>query len=266
MAQAGGVPRALASSARLLSEEGFARLRLSTVGVVGLGGVGGWAAEALARSGVGGLVLVDMDHVAESNLNRQVQATHQTLGQAKVQALADRLRAIAPGLSVYPVEDALTPENVAAFLAGGAVSGGGASGGGWPAPQVWIDACDDLRAKEALVLAMPARSRPRSLVVSGGAGGKLDPTRIRVGDLADTKQDPLLSKLRYSLRRQHGFPRAGAMRIRVVSSDEPARATESCDPAAKLACAGYGSMVTVTASMGLAAAAEAMRLITTGRQ
>ena len=261
MAQAGGVPRALASSARLLSEEGFARLRLSTVGVVGLGGVGGWAAEALARSGVGGLVLVDMDHVAESNLNRQVQATHQTLGQAKVKALAERLRAIAPALSVYPVEDELTPENVAAFLAGG-----GVSGGGWPAPQVWIDACDDLRAKKALVLAMPARSRPRSLVVSGGAGGKLDPTRIRVGDLADTKQDPLLSKLRYSLRRQHGFPRAGAMRIRVVSSDEPARATEGCDPAAKLACAGYGSMVTVTASMGLAAAAEAMRLITTGRQ
>jgi tRNA A37 threonylcarbamoyladenosine dehydratase len=210
---------------------------------------------------VGGLVLVDMDHVAESNLNRQVQATHQTLGQAKVQALAVRLRAIAPALSVYPLEDALTPENVSAFLAGG-----GVSGSGWPAPQVWIDACDDLRAKEALVLAMPARGRPRSLVVSGGAGGKLDPTRIRVGDLADTKQDPLLSKLRYSLRRQHGFPRAGAMRIRVVSSDEPARATEGCDPAAKLACAGYGSMVTVTASMGLAAAAEAMRLITTGRQ
>jgi tRNA A37 threonylcarbamoyladenosine dehydratase len=261
MAQAGGVPRALASSARLLSEEGFARLRLSTVGVVGLGGVGSWAAEALARSGVGSLVLVDMDHVAESNLNRQVQATHQTLGQAKVQALADRLRAIAPGLSVYPLEDALTPENVSSFLAGG-----GVSGGRWPAPQVWIDACDDLRAKEALVLAMPARSRPRSLVVSGGAGGKLDPTRIRVGDLADTKQDPLLSKLRYSLRRQHGFPRAGAMRIRVVSSDEPARATEGCDPSARLACAGYGSMVTVTASMGLAAAAEAMRLITTGRQ
>ncbi|MEN9793944.1 MAG: hypothetical protein RJA17_484 [Pseudomonadota bacterium] len=261
MAQAGGVPRALASSARLLSEEGFARLRLSTVGVVGLGGVGGWAAEALARSGVGGLLLVDMDHVAESNLNRQVQATHQTLGQAKVQALADRLRSIAPALLVYPVEDELTPENVSAFLAGG-----GVSGSGWTAPQVWIDACDDLRAKEALVLAMPARSRPRSLVVSGGAGGKLDPTRIRVGDLADTKQDPLLSKLRYSLRRQHGFPRAGAMRIRVVSSDEPARATEGCDPAAKLACAGYGSMVTVTASMGLAAAAEAMRLITTGRQ
>ena len=256
------IPRALASSAQLLSEEGFSRLRSSTVAVVGLGGVGSWAAEALTRSGVGGLVLVDMDYVAESNLNRQVQATRQTLGQAKVQALAERLSLIAPEVTLHLVEEHLTPENVLQFMEG---RHGGVLGT-WPAPQVWVDACDDLRAKEALVLALPARTRPRSLVVSGGAGGKLDPTRIRMGDLADTKQDPLLSKLRYSLRRQHGFPRTGAMRIRVVSSDEPARASESCDPAARLACAGYGSMVTVTASMGLAAAAEAMRLITTGRQ
>lgn len=256
------IPRALASSARLLSEDGFSRLRSSTVAVVGLGGVGSWAAEALARSGVGGLVLIDMDHVAESNLNRQVQATRQTLGQAKVQALAERLSLIAPDVTLHLVEEHLTPENVLQLLEG---RHGGVRGA-WPTPQVWVDACDDLRAKEALILALPARNRPRSLVVSGGAGGKLDPTRIRVGDLADTKQDPLLSKLRYSLRRQHGFPRSGAMRIRVVSSDEPARASDNCDPAARLACAGYGSMVTVTASMGLAMAAEAMRLITTGRQ
>ncbi|MDA0847662.1 MAG: ThiF family adenylyltransferase [Proteobacteria bacterium] len=249
-----GVPRALASSARLLSREGFARLRTSTVAVVGVGGVGAWAAEALARSGVQGLVLIDMDHVAESNLNRQVQATHQTLGQAKVQAMADRLRSIAPTLLLYLVDEHLTPENVRDLVSGGT----GAT------PQVWIDACDDRRAKAALVLALPARTRPRSLVVIGGAGGKLDPTRIRVGDLADAKQDPLLSKLRYSLRRQHDFPRTGTMRVRVVSSDEPARATQACDPAARLACAGYGSMVTVTASMGMAAAAETIRLLTTG--
>lgn len=108
---------------------------------------------------------------------------------------------------------------------------------------------------------MQSQKRLADLIVSGGAGGKLDPLRIKTLDLSETSHDALLSTLRYDLRKNHGFPRSGKMRIQVVSSAEPMRQTEDCDPQAKLACAGYGSMVTVTAAMGLAAAHLAIKRI-----
>lgn len=242
------VARQFASTARLMSARGFAKIQTAHVGIVGLGGVGSWAAEALARSGVGSLTLVDMDHVAESNLNRQVQALHSTLGKSKAESLADRLLDIHPACAIQIVDNFLTAENASDMLTGNPNS-------------FWIDATDDLKAKKAMILVMQAQRRLAHLVVSGGAGGKTDPTRIEIVDLAQTSQDPLLSTLRYDLRKQHGFPRDRKMRISAVYCKQPMIKGSDCDPSARLACAGYGSLVTVTAAMGLAAAGYVIQRI-----
>jgi tRNA A37 threonylcarbamoyladenosine dehydratase len=235
------VQRQFASTARLFSAEGFSRIQAARVAVVGLGGVGSWAVEALARSGVGALILIDMDHVAESNLNRQVQALHTTLGEEKGQALARRVAGIAPSCQVTVVDEFVTPDNFSAM-----VSANNA--------LVWLDATDDLRAKKAMILELHRLGRLHQLIVSGAAGGKTDPTRVEAGDLSETEHDPLLSSLRYDLRKHHGFPRQGKMKIKTVFSRQPMASSEDCDPQAKLACAGYGSLVTITAVMGMVAA------------
>jgi len=233
------LPRRLTALVHLFGEVGIARLARSHVAVVGVGGVGSWAAEALARSGVGALTLIDMDIVVESNLNRQVQATTATLGMAKVTALAERLQGIAPEMALYPVDAFVTPERCAELLT--------------PSFDGVIDATDDVKAKVAL--ACWARASAKPLVIAGAAGGKRDPTRVRVADLAAAIQDPLLAKVRNRLRRACHFPRPPCkMGLAAVFSDEPMARGSSCDPAARLACAGYGSVVTVTATIGLAAA------------
>ncbi len=272
------VDRRFASTARLFSAVEFAQIRAGHVAVVGLGGVGSWAAEALARSGVGALTLIDMDHVAESNLNRQVQALHSTLGMAKGEALAARIRDIAPDCDVKLVDAFVTPENFGEIAeavdrhgpAALAMTGEpplraasppslrAAESGVAMHPVIWLDATDDLRAKKAMVLWLNSQKSLSRLIASGGAGGKTDPTRIEVADLSETLQDPLLSTLRYDLRKHHGFPRQGKMKITSVFSRQPMVRADDCDPSAKLACAGYGSLVTVTAVMGMVAANEAI--------
>jgi tRNA A37 threonylcarbamoyladenosine dehydratase len=208
------------------------------VAVVGVGGVGSWAAEALVRSGVGGVRLIDLDVVAESNCNRQIHALSSTLGRAKVEAMAERLADINPSLSCEPIDDFLTPENCAAFAAG---------------MDAVIDAADAVRAKAAL--AAHCRAQRIFLVMTGAAGGKRDPARLEVADLAHTVQDPLLAKTRASLRREYGFPRGrGRFGIPAVFSPEPMRRDAQCDARAGLACAGYGSSMMMTATMGLIAA------------
>jgi tRNA A37 threonylcarbamoyladenosine dehydratase len=253
-------PRQFASTARLFSKDSFAALRQAHVGVIGIGGVGSWAAEALARSGVGALTLVDMDHVAQSNLNRQAQALHSTLGMAKGQALKARLQDISPDCAITVIDDFLTAENAAEIL-GGSLVGNLNKAGPASGPGFWIDATDDLRAKKAIITTLAQQKRLFTLVVSGGAGGKSDPTRIEIADLSQSSQDPLLSTLRYDLRKHHGLPRDQKMKITVVYSRQPMVNSEDCDPAAKLACAGYGSIVTVTATMGLVAATAVMQKI-----
>lgn len=230
--------------------------------VIGIGGVGSWAAEALARSGVGRLTLIDLDHVAESNINRQVHALDATLGQAKVLAMAERIAAFSPHCRVDTIEDFLTPENAEALLEGF---------------DVVLDAIDNVRAKVAIAAVCRARRMP--LVMAGGAGGKLDPAQLRVDDLARTVQDPLLSKVRARLRKEHGFTRDPKKKfgIEAVFSVEPLRypAAAACDlgemaaggPSASrrglqgLACAGYGSSMAVTASAGLLCAARAIEYL-----
>jgi tRNA threonylcarbamoyladenosine dehydratase len=233
---------------RLLGDEGYARTRAARIAVVGVGGVGSWVAEALARSGVAALTLIDMDHVAESNVNRQVQATSATLGMAKVQALAARIGDIHPGCAVHAVDEFVTPQNWPALLLPHAV-------------DAVIDACDQLRAKQALA-AWALRER-KAFVCVGAAGGKQLPQRIEVDDLAHASHDPLLAALRQRLRKSDGAARQGAIGLRCVFSREPVhlpdQATCAADVQSNLNCHGYGSSVMVTAAFGLAAASDALQ-------
>lgn len=243
--------------ARLYGAAALDRHARSHAVVVGIGGVGSWAAEALARSGVGRLTLVDLDHVAESNLNRQIHALGQTIGQAKVLAMAARIADINPRCRVDPVEEFVAPDNLDALL---------------PPADVVVDCIDQVNAKAALV-AWCRRTRV-PVVTCGAAGGRIDPTRIRRDDLARAAGDPLLAKLRYRLRRSFGFARDDArgrkprFDVTAVFSDEPVQPPRAdCDAAAAthgLACSGYGSSVTVTAPLGFAAAAAALALLAAG--
>ncbi len=229
--------------ARLFGVEGAARIRAAHVAVVGIGGVGSWAAEALARSGVGRLTLIDLDHVAESNVNRQIHALSTTLGQAKVHAMAERIALINPACRVECVEEFVEPANWPAILPG-------------PVDAV-IDACDQVRAKTAM--AAWALQNRRPFITVGAAGGKRLAHKVDVDDLAHTTHDPLLAQLRYRLRREHGAARDGRrMGIACVFSREAvAPPHASCavqEGDGTLNCHGYGSSVAVTATFGQCAA------------
>jgi tRNA A37 threonylcarbamoyladenosine dehydratase len=233
---------------RLYGEAGYACIRTARVAVVGVGGVGSWAVEALARSGVAALALVDLDHVAESNINRQVQALGATLGMAKVQALAQRVADIHPACEVRCVEAFADEDNWPALLPHDGV-------------DTVIDACDQVRAKQAMAAwALHTRT---PFVCVGAAGGKQLPQRIEIDDLAHTTHDPLLASLRQRLRKAGHAPRTGAMGVRCVFSREPVQLPEAAacaaDVQADLNCHGYGSSVMVTAAFGLAAASEALQ-------
>ena len=294
--------RRFASVARVYGEAGCQKLWQSHVVVVGIGGVGSWAAEALARSGVGRLTLIDLDHVAESNINRQVHALTSTLGAAKVEVMAQRIRDISPDISVHSVDEFIEPGQEEKLVPADA--------------DLVIDAIDAVAAKASLIAWCVANDKP--VIACGAAGGRTDPLQLRVEDLSRTTGDALLSAVRARLRRHHGFPRGDGTAMpssvsRAETSNVPAHSqdqegggapghfpTQNAQPAQPaqteppsrrrrkgdpsrfgvpaihspeqiagtrpkgegggmpLACAGYGSLVTVTASMGLAAASQAI--------
>jgi len=227
---------------RLYGSELRERFRQATVVVAGLGGVGSWAAEALARTGIGHLVLIDLDHVAESNTNRQLHALEGEYGKAKVQAMSERLRQINPEITLTSHDAFLEPGNLDVLI---------------PANAFVLDATDSVQTK--IALAVWARKDDRALVMCGAAGGKSDPTSVRCDDLSKTEQDALLAKVRQGLRQDHGFSRnlKRKIGIRAIYSHEPRAGASS----GGLACSGYGSTVMVTAACGLAAAAEILNLI-----
>jgi tRNA A37 threonylcarbamoyladenosine dehydratase len=238
---------------RLFGSEGASRLRRARICVVGIGGVGSWALEALARTGVGHLAAVDLDMVAESNTNRQIHALDDVFGQAKVEAMAERIARINPACRINCIEDFVTPENAATILDDDY--------------DVVIDAIDQVRAKVAMIAFCRGRRIP--IVVAGAAGGQVDPTQVRVADLSATVQDPLLAKVRSALRRDHGFPRDSGKKFGVtaVFSTEPLRYPPPLDACAAsasgpagLSCAGFGSSVCVTSVFGMVAAARAIDL------
>jgi tRNA A37 threonylcarbamoyladenosine dehydratase len=240
--------------ARLYGEEGAERLRLAHVCIIGMGGVGSWSAEAIARTGIGRITTVDLDIVAESNTNRQIQALGDNFGKAKVDAITERILAINPNCQVSSIDDFVTPENVEQILGQGF--------------SVIIDAIDQVRPKAAMINFCRRQKLP--IVVAGAAGGQIDPTQIRVADLSQTIQDPLLARLRTTLRREYGFPQGGKKKfgIPAIFSTEPLRYPKkdtSCDVErgpTGLNCAGFGSSVCVTSVFGMVAAAQAINLIT----
>jgi tRNA A37 threonylcarbamoyladenosine dehydratase len=235
---------------RLYGDAAYERLRAARVAVVGLGGVGSWAVEALARCGVSSLTLVDLDHVAESNINRQIQATSRTVGMAKAQALAQRIADIHPGCAVHGVEDFAGEDNWPSLL---------------PEPvDAVIDACDQVRAKAHIAAWALAAKMP--LVCVGAAGGKHRPEAVQCADLGLVTHDRLLASLRQRLRQHHGAARKGRMGIRCVYSQETvARPEAVCEGIGQsdgtLNCHGYGSSVVVTSVFGMVAAAQAIECL-----
>lgn len=239
--------------ARLYGVPGAAAVRGAHVAVVGIGGVGSWAAEALARSGVGELTLIDLDHIAESNINRQIHALAGTLGQAKVQAMAARIAQINPTCKVHGVEEFVEPAN-------------------WPQllphkVDAVVDACDQVKAKVAM--AAWARATGTLFIAAGAAGGKRLAHKVDIDDLAHTTHDPLLAQLRYQLRKHHGAPREGKkIGVSCVFSREAVAPPDaSCDIEGdgSLNCHGYGSVVSVTATFGLCAAGWILDKLATAR-
>ena len=243
--------------ARLYGDSALTTFTQAHVCVIGVGGVGSWVVEGLARSAIGKITMIDLDHLSESNVNRQLHALTDTLGKSKVDALAERIAQINPYCVVTRIEEFIDPDNVTTLIPVGQF-------------DYVIDAIDNTRAKTALVVHCRANHIP--LVTIGSAGGQVDPTRIAVCDLSRTEQEPLLARVRKRLRRLHGFPRGTKNKfgIDAVYSTEPVRHPELCvtddemsdksnEGLNGLNCAGYGSAVVVTASFGFVAAGLVLR-------
>ncbi|MBK7686519.1 MAG: tRNA threonylcarbamoyladenosine dehydratase [Rhodocyclaceae bacterium] len=260
--------------ARLYGNDALPRTRAAHVVVVGIGGVGSWAVEALARSGLGQLTLIDLDHINESNINRQIHALDSSLGASKVLAMRQRITEINPECVVNMIEEFIVEENVSSLL---------------PSCDFVIDAIDNVRAKAALIA--HCKQSGINIITTGGAGGRLDPTQIVIADLSRTVEDALASKVRAKLRKDYGFPRDAKKKFGVdcvyspekvpnspvgvdaksrLSTAEPLHGREavlretpvpppSFDASAGLACAGYGSSVAVTATFGFAAASRVLQ-------
>lgn len=242
---------------RLYGQEGSQRIFDAHVVVVGIGGVGSWSVEALARSGVRRLTLIDLDHVSESNINRQIHALDATLGQSKALAMRERIAMYHPACVVDVIEEFVTPENWPMLL-------DGAPGRAGMRPTGLIDACDQMRAKTRLAAWALGNEVP--FVAVGAAGGKRLAHAMEVADLAVVTHDPLLAQLRYQLRKHHGGARSGSMGVSCVFSREAVSPPDaSCALAGavdgSLNCHGYGSAVSVTASFGMAAAGALMNTI-----
>jgi tRNA A37 threonylcarbamoyladenosine dehydratase len=245
---------------RLFGRAALERLRAAHVCVVGVGGVGSWAGEALARSGVGALTLVDLDDVCVTNVNRQLPALDGQIGRPKVAVLAERVRAINPACRVETVQEYFTKASADRLLAA-------------PFDYV-IDAIDKLTNKALLIAECRALGRP--VLTVGGAGGKRDATQLRAGDLGEATGDMLLRLVRKKLRRDHGYEHGKKLHfgVRCVwSAEEPVYpwADGTCadkpEPGSNLTLdceSGFGSAVFVTGAFGLAAAGEVVRQLVEG--
>lgn len=226
---------------RLYGRNGLERLHAAHVAVIGVGGVGSWTAEALARSGIGRITMIDADEVCISNVNRQLPALDGDIGVAKVEALAKRMRLINPEVELFPKQEFFTAETADTLLG--------------EEFQYVVDAIDTLPNKALLVA--ECRRRNLRVITSGGAGGKKDGTAVRVTDLAHASHDPLLQKLRKKLRAEFAFPGDPKLSfgIPAVYSSETPTPPESCEEGLRIDCnSGYGAVSFVTGAFGLAAA------------
>ncbi|TLX63923.1 tRNA cyclic N6-threonylcarbamoyladenosine(37) synthase TcdA [Stutzerimonas nosocomialis] len=246
---------------RLYGSEGLERLMAAHVAVVGIGGVGSWAAEALVRSGVGEISLFDLDDVCVTNTNRQVHALEGMVGRPKVEVMAERLRAISPGCTVHAVVDFVTRDTMDSYIT--------------EEMDCVIDCIDSVPAKAALIAW--CKRRKIQIIATGGAGGQIDPTQIQVADLNKTFNDPLAAKVRSTLRRDYNFSRTPGRHYSVpcVFSTEQLRypkpdggvcqSKSFVGEGVKLDCAGgFGAAMMVTASFGMVAAARAVDKLVAG--
>ncbi|WP_313757681.1 tRNA cyclic N6-threonylcarbamoyladenosine(37) synthase TcdA [Atlantibacter hermannii] len=243
-------------TARLYGQQALQVFADAHVCVVGIGGVGSWAAEALARTGIGAITLIDMDDVCVTNTNRQIHALRDTVGQAKADVMAERLRQINPECRVTVIDDFVTADNVAAMLSQGF--------------SYVIDAIDSVRPKAALIAYCRRNKIP--LVTTGGAGGQIDPTQIQVTDLAKTIQDPLAAKLRERLKSDFGVVKnsKGKLGVDCVFSTEAlvypqadgsvCAAKSTAEGPKRMDCAsGFGAATMVTATFGFVAVSHALK-------
>lgn len=233
---------------RLYGVPGAERIRAAHVLVAGIGGVGSWTVEALARSGVGRITMVDLDHISDSNINRQIHALESTVGQAKVEAMRERILSINPECRVMAIDDFVEPDNWLAMVASAESVQGELT--------AVVDACDQVKAKMAM--SAWARAGKRPFITVGAAGGKRHAHRVEIEDLSLVTHDPLMAQLRQRLRKEYGAPREGKkIGVTCVFSREsvaPPDASCEVDGDGSLSCHGYGSVVSVTATFGQCAA------------
>ncbi|AWB69001.1 tRNA cyclic N6-threonylcarbamoyladenosine(37) synthase TcdA [Saccharobesus litoralis] len=248
-------------TSRLYGQQGIEKLQRAHVAVVGMGGVGSWIVEALARTAIGQLSLFDLDDICVSNTNRQIHAHSGNFGKDKVEAMAQRVNLINPDCHVNQIEDFVTSDNVREVFTTDF--------------DYVIDATDSVKAKAAMI-AWCKRNKVK-IVTIGGAGGQIDPTQIQIGDLAKTIQDPLLAKVRSHLRRYNNFSQNpkrkfgveaifSTEQLRYPTSDgqvclQKPEVTDNSGPA-KLDCAsGFGASTVVTATFGFFAASRVINKI-----
>lgn len=242
--------------ARLYGATGAQILQNAQFCVIGIGGVGSWVAEALARNGVGHITLIDLDDICTTNINRQIHALTDTVGLSKVEVMAERILQINPDCKVHQIEDFVTDENLQELLSKDF--------------DYVIDAIDSVRIKTAIIAHCKRNKLP--IITIGGAGGQIDPTKIEIADLSQTYQDPLLAKVRNNLRREYNFSRnlKRKFSIDAVFSTEQLLypdasggvcfAKQSQDGAMRLDCSGgFGATTHVTASFAFFAVGRAIK-------
>ncbi|MBF7072666.1 tRNA cyclic N6-threonylcarbamoyladenosine(37) synthase TcdA [Glaciecola sp. MH2013] len=252
------IPSQFSGLSRLYTEDGVRKLSQAKVMVAGIGGVGSWAAEGLARSAVGEIVLVDLDDIATTNINRQLHALHSTIEASKVEVMAERINDINPQCHVHAIEDFITTDTIADYIT--------------PDIDVVIDAVDSVKAKAAMIA--HCKRHKIKIITVGGAGGQVDPLQIKCNDLAKTIQDPLAAKLRSELRRYYHFSKNPKRNFGVecVYSTEHLRYPQpdgsvsfqksQQQGSGKMDCStGFGAFVSVTANFGFIAASRAIRHI-----
>lgn len=235
---------------RLYGQSEVEILRAAHVCVVGIGGVGSWAAEALARTGIGELTLIDMDDICVTNINRQIHAMSGTVGQSKIDVMQQRIALINPECKVNLIDDFITPENLADYIT--------------KEYDYVLDAIDSIKPKSALLAY--CKSNKIKVITTGGAGGQVDPTQIQVADLARTIQDPLAKKVKENLRRFHNFSKNpqrkfgiecvfSTEQLKYPQADGSVCATKSTAEGPKrMDCAaGFGAATVVTATFGFVA-------------
>ena len=245
---------------RLYGQQALDVFAQSHVTVVGIGGVGTWVAESLARSGIGEITLIDLDDICVTNTNRQIHALKETIGSSKVEVMAERILQINPECKVNRVEDFITPENVGYYFIGRKTGGD---------VDFVVDCIDAVQPKAALIAWCKRQKLP--MVTVGGAGGQVDPIKIQVTDLAKTYQDPLLAKVRNILRREYNFSKNVQRRfsIEAVFSTEQlvypqvdgsvCNTKPNADGSMRMDCAsGFGAVTVVTGTFGFIAASRVL--------